>query len=217
MPRSDVNVSAEFEKKKFTVTWKNYDGTVLETDENVEYGSAPFYDSATPVKAGAAFKNWDKEFSAVTADVVYTAVFEDAAATIAATQTALENTNLSYCVDNANNKTYILFNFTPAQGKSVTDYDHIAVINKQVAETADNYIIKPAQNNANYIDNETGFINTVYSKVKFSDGSTITAGNGSYIVGIMLDSTTSAPNTDKFDIKAFLKNYIEHGNDVEDP
>ncbi len=208
MPRSDVNVSAEFEKKKFTVTWKNYDGKVLEIDENVEYGSAPFYDSATPVKAGAAFKNWDKEFSAVTKDVVYTAVFEDAAASIAANQTAL-NSYLSYCVDNANNKTYILFNFTPAQGKSVTDYDHIAVINKLVAETADNYIIKPAQNNANYIDNKTGFINTVYSKVKFSDGSTITAGNGSYIVGIAIDNTISQPDTNKFDIIAYLKGGAE--------
>ncbi len=121
MPRSDVNVSAEFEKKKFTVTWKNWDGTVLETDENVEYGSAPSYDSATPVKEGIAFKGWDKKFSAVTEDVDYTAVFEGSAYSVAVTQTPLENTNLSYCVDSANNKVYILFNFTPAQGKLVTD------------------------------------------------------------------------------------------------
>ena len=75
MPRSDVKITAEFEKQKFTVTWKNWDGTVLETDEAVEYGSAPFYDGEEPVKAGAVFTGWDNEFSAVTGNVSYTAQF----------------------------------------------------------------------------------------------------------------------------------------------
>ena len=36
--------------KTYTVTWKNYDGTVLETDKNVAEGTKPSYDGNVPVK-----------------------------------------------------------------------------------------------------------------------------------------------------------------------
>ena len=35
-----------------TITWENYDGTILEIDENVPYGSIPSYDGELPVKPG---------------------------------------------------------------------------------------------------------------------------------------------------------------------
>ena len=66
--------------KKYTVTWKNDDGTVLETDTNVEYGSMPSYDGEEPTKASTAqytytFKGWDKTPTVVTGDVTYTATY----------------------------------------------------------------------------------------------------------------------------------------------
>ena len=47
---SKIHSQSEAQNKGFTVTWKNYDGAVLEVDEDVEEGSIPTYDGATPTK-----------------------------------------------------------------------------------------------------------------------------------------------------------------------
>jgi len=64
-----------------TVKFVNYDGTELQTLQ-IPVGVVPEYSGETPTKSGShalfgkyAFAGWDKEITAVTEDVTYTAVF----------------------------------------------------------------------------------------------------------------------------------------------
>ena len=88
----DVTYTATFDQmlNTYTVTWKNWDGAVLETDENVEYGTTPEYNGETPTKAADAqytytFKGWDTEIAEVTGDVTYTATFTNTTRTYTVT------------------------------------------------------------------------------------------------------------------------------------
>ena len=71
---ADVVVTAQYEINTYTVTFKDWDGTVLKTQE-VQYGGdaeAP----ADPTRVGYTFTGWDKAFTNITADLVVTAQYE---------------------------------------------------------------------------------------------------------------------------------------------
>lgn len=81
--------NAIWEINKYTVVWKNGD-TILETDENVEYGASPSYDGSIPTKEKSNgytydFKGWgltedgeviDIDNQKITADTTYFALFD---------------------------------------------------------------------------------------------------------------------------------------------
>ena len=66
----------------YTVSWIDEDGTVLETDENVSYGTMPTYDGDTPEKESTSefnytFAGWTPNVSEVTGDISYRATYSN--------------------------------------------------------------------------------------------------------------------------------------------
>lgn len=83
MVTDNVTYKPVFSSKvnSYTVVFKNYDGTVLQT-ESLEYGSTPVYKADDPVKAGDAqfsyvFTGWDKAVSDVVGNATYIAQYSE--------------------------------------------------------------------------------------------------------------------------------------------
>lgn len=82
--KGDAEYTAKFDEEvnKYTITWKNYDGTELETDKEVPYGETPEYNGPIPTKEGDAqytytFNNtWEPAITTVKGNTEYTAKFD---------------------------------------------------------------------------------------------------------------------------------------------
>ena len=77
---TDRNVYAAYTRfvKTYTVTWKNDNGNVLETDLGVTYGTTPTYNGSTPSSAlhsGWDFVGWTPAVGPITGDTIYTATY----------------------------------------------------------------------------------------------------------------------------------------------
>ena len=116
----DVTYTATFRQttNTYTVTWKNADGTVLETDENVPYGETPRYDGAEPTKAATAeftyaFDKWTPELSPVTGDVTYTATYTQTPVPQEVTLTYVSNGGTEYAPETYTAGTVVTLDKTP--------------------------------------------------------------------------------------------------------
>lgn len=136
----DTTLYAIWAPETFTVTWVNADGTVLETDEAVPYGTKPEYNGATPTKTGDAqysytFSGWSPKVSEVTGDVTYTAQYTTATNTYTITWlnedgTVIDTTEVEYnqmpshdapVKAGGEHYSYIFAGWTPALAKVTED------------------------------------------------------------------------------------------------
>lgn len=79
----DATYTAQFDQtvNKYTITFKNYDGTTLQSSD-WDYGQTPTYNGATPTKPADAeftyaFTGWDKTINIVTGEEEYIAQFSN--------------------------------------------------------------------------------------------------------------------------------------------
>ncbi|MBQ1977610.1 MAG: InlB B-repeat-containing protein, partial [Ruminococcus sp.] len=72
---ADTTVTATYVINRYTVTFKDYDGTVIAT-RNVNHGSAATAPDAS-ARAGYVFAGWDKDFSNVTSYLTVTATYTE--------------------------------------------------------------------------------------------------------------------------------------------
>ena len=87
-PESESSIESSIESSSlssgetsasYTITWKNYDGTTLNSGE-VEAGATPIYEGQAPIKPSTqskvyVFDGWEPAVSTVTSEATYTAKF----------------------------------------------------------------------------------------------------------------------------------------------
>ena len=179
----NVDFYAKYTPKTYTVTWVNYDGTVLETDGNVEYNSTPHYNGATPERAAETghtyeFKGWIPEISPVTGDVTYTAEYT---ATKDLTYTIIQN-----FIDGKGNPIEAMKKETP---KTIAAEDAVKVtdLNTMIPEDMQQDFTDSASNKYMYVPTKTEFstttlvngtkINLYYYLDNWKDGSSVEEDN----------------------------------------
>lgn len=129
------------EIRTYTILWTNWNGEDLETDYDVEYGSTPSYDSATPTRESTdqytyTFTGWNPTVVTVTEDAEYIAQFSSTTKKYPVTITA--GTGVS--------SVYLSTSSTATSGSaSGTEYDYGTTVYGFI-EIADGYYV----NNPNY-------------------------------------------------------------------
>ncbi len=97
--------TAVWQIQTFIIVWINDDGTTIETDANVSYGTTPSFDGETPSKSPTAeyeyiFAGWTPTVAVATQHQTYTATYTSKARTYTITKATIANGTIS-CVSSA--------------------------------------------------------------------------------------------------------------------
>ena len=97
--------------RTYTVAWNNSNGTRLETDENVPWGTTPTYNGSTPQNpsGSAPFTKWTPDIAKVTGNATYTASYTP----VWKVYFYLDSTHLDATVDVLDGGTAVYPNGTP--------------------------------------------------------------------------------------------------------
>ena len=153
----------------YTVTWKDEDGTVLETDKDVPYGTVPTYDGKEPTKAATAeysfkFDGWSIKVSEVTGDITYTATYAKSAIEYTVEAENLpEGTQLSFSGKETVEAGKVLtFKVLLADGYEASDDLVVTVNGTKIAPNADgSYTIPSVMTNS--VISVTGVVKVDYN------------------------------------------------------
>ena len=144
----------------FTIVWKNYDGTVLETDEGVVKDTTPTYDGATPTKPATAeytytFTGWSPEVKPAKKDQTYTAQFkavpipptptytitwEDYDGTTLATESVEEGQTPVYPSSDPTREGYTFTGWNPVPYSADKNQTYVAQYEPAVVEISSTYL-----------------------------------------------------------------------------
>ena len=75
----DITLFAKWKKnagREYTITWKDWNGTVLATSKVVESGLPKYPGASKPSRSGYIFTGWTPEIDLAAADATYTATYE---------------------------------------------------------------------------------------------------------------------------------------------
>ncbi len=169
----DMTLYAKWTPKTYTVSWNNYDGTLLEKDTGVAYGSTPSYDGDTPVKPSTVSQNfthdgWTPAITTVSGDIVYTAVFAASPRSYTITWNNYDNSTIT-TTQEAYGNTPVYSGATPARPSSA-----------QYSYSFNGWApaIVPVSGNATYTAQYTETLRTYTVTWKNSDGSTLETDTG---------------------------------------
>lgn len=117
---AEEEIPATGEPDKYTVTFKDYNGTTLKTQRNIVSGT-----SATaperPYRDGYRFTGWDKSYDNVTSDLTVTAVYEKInGATLYVTDVELQGDMVQVKIYMVNNPGITSFKFNVIFGDELT-------------------------------------------------------------------------------------------------
>ena len=161
--------SATAKKKRYTIIFKNYDGTVLQSSI-WEEGTTPVYSGSTPTKASDdtyryVFYGWTPSITAVTGNKTYTAVYE--AIKIQWTVTAVfVNQNGTKVADN---QTFTVYN-----GKSITITP--PSVNEQLYETPSEHTEENVTENRTVTFTYVGRSTTITVQFRYNPNSGVATG-----------------------------------------
>lgn len=130
MPAADCDIVVSYQAIPYTVTWLNWDGSVLETD-TAYYDSIPRYDGAEPTKAADSkytyiFNGWSPVPSPIKGDVTYTAVYRNEPKTYTVTWQLYDAINPSQIV--------ATYTSSARYGEAITDIPSIPKVHGYAGE-----------------------------------------------------------------------------------